>query len=50
MVASGWSAEVPGLPEIEAWDADQMLAAVELGRNVGVEVERTRAARAPFSA
>ena len=49
MVASGWNAGVPGLPETEAWDADQMRAAVEPGRNVGVEVERTRAARAPFS-
>ena len=35
MVASGWNAGVPGLPETEAWDADQMRAAVEPGRNVG---------------
>ena len=48
MVASDWNAEVPGLPETETWDADQMRAAVEPGRNVGVEVERTRDARAAF--
>ena len=40
--------EVPGMPETETWDADQMRAAVEPGRNVGVEVERTRDARAAF--